>query len=57
MLSLSLNTPPQAQVEALRDLGFGLFVHSTLLSFLAVAALALLLLPSGPLGPQLIQHV
>ena len=84
MLILSLNTPPQAQLEVphvLLDhspvpLGFtprtrsstcsiprastlpvGLFAHMALLNSLAVAVLTLLLLPSLPLGPWLIQRI
>ena len=81
MLSLSLNTPPQAQLEALQDLRahgsgsswlhasgsstcstsrastlpVGLSAHMALANSPAVAVLALLLLPSLPLGPRLIQ--
>ena len=86
MLSLSLNTPPQAQLEALRDLlaqleapvppgstprsrsstcstprastlPVSLSAHTALHSTPVVAVLAVLLLPSLPLGPWLIQHI
>ena len=85
MLSLSLNTPPQPQLEVLlvlpkhrsdsswlhaslarsstysipraSRLPVGLSARTALLSSLVVAVLELLVLPSLPLGPRLIQRI